>query len=112
MQEPYEEGVATHFGLESCASSRKAAGEALTEGSAGRVLSRERVDIQGADAVLRSGRQHRVSRDSEAHMDPARSETPCTHGHSMRGNREIPSLTGGEMARPVRERNPVGVIGR
>ena len=65
-------------------------GEALTEGSAGWPLSRENVDIQGADAVLWSGRPHRVSRQREAHSNPARSKTPCTHGHSLRGNREIP----------------------
>ena len=41
MKVPYDEGVASHIGPESCASDRKGAGEALTGESAGRVLSRE-----------------------------------------------------------------------
>jgi len=42
MKVPYDEGVASHIGPESCACSRKAVGEVLTGGSVGRVLSRER----------------------------------------------------------------------
>ena len=39
MKEPDEEGVASHLGPESCAGRREVAGEALTGGSAGPVLS-------------------------------------------------------------------------
>jgi hypothetical protein len=39
MKVPYDEGIASHIGPESCASDRKGAGEALTGESAGRVLS-------------------------------------------------------------------------
>ena len=42
MKVPYDEGLASHIGPESCAGSRKAAGEALTGVRVGQVLSRER----------------------------------------------------------------------
>jgi RNA-directed DNA polymerase len=52
MKEPYSEGLASHIGPESCASPcRKAGREALTGGSAGRVLSRVIDIVRGADAV-------------------------------------------------------------
>jgi RNA-directed DNA polymerase len=41
MRVPYGEGAANHAGSESCAGAREGAGEALTGGRAGRVLSRE-----------------------------------------------------------------------
>jgi hypothetical protein len=41
MRESYGEGLATHISPESCVVIREDAGEALTGGSAGRVLSRE-----------------------------------------------------------------------
>ena len=51
MKESYGEGVATHTGPESCGVARKGGGEALTGERAGRVLSRERTSLRGADAV-------------------------------------------------------------
>jgi hypothetical protein len=42
MQEPYSEGVANHACPESCGVARKGGAEALTGGSAGRILSREK----------------------------------------------------------------------
>ena len=97
MKESYGEGVATHAGPESCVVVRKGGGEALTGESAGWPLSREihappvkRRALRGADAVELGGRPHRMRRDREAHPDPARSETPCMHGRTLRGNREIP----------------------
>jgi hypothetical protein len=97
MKESYGKGVATHTGPESCTVVREDDGEALTGGSAGRVLSREihaplreqRV-LRGADAVEESGRRHLPGRYREARWDPARSETPSTHGRISHGNREIP----------------------
>jgi hypothetical protein len=44
------------------------------------------------------GRQHRVHRHRKAHQDPARSETLCMHGNTLRGNREIPRLPEAERA--------------
>jgi len=45
--------------------------------------------LQGADAVIRSGRQHAPNREREARCGPARSKTPSTYGTSLRENREI-----------------------
>jgi hypothetical protein len=92
MKESYGEGVATHTGPESCGVVREGSVEALTGVRAGRVLSRERHFLRGADAVKESGRQHRLSRYRERQADPARSETPCTYGNTSRENREIPGL--------------------
>jgi hypothetical protein len=97
MKVSYGEGVANHTGPESCGATREGGGEALTGGRAGRVLSREihaplrkwRV-LRGADAVEVSGRRDRLRRYREARRDPARSETPSTHGRISHGNREIP----------------------
>ena len=47
----YDEGAAIHIGPESCACGREAVREALTGECAGQPLSREKVDIPGADAV-------------------------------------------------------------
>src|SRR5258708_6713119 len=90
MKEPYGEWPATDTGPEPCGMARKDHGEALTGERAGRVLSRERLKLRGADAVGMSGRQHRRRRQRETPQDPARSETPCTHGSTSHENREIP----------------------
>jgi hypothetical protein len=91
MQESYGEGLATHAGPESCAVDREVGGEALTGVRAGQVLSREISGLlRGADAVEKGGRLHRSRRQRETREDPARSETPSTHGSTSHGNREIP----------------------
>ena len=99
------EGVATHNGPESCVGARKGDGEALTGERAGRVLSREiHTPLRGADAVERSGRPHPTRRQRKARRDPARSETPSTHGSTSPGNREIPrSPAAASVAGPHRE---------
>jgi hypothetical protein len=96
MQESYGKGVATHTGPESGAVAREGAGEALTGGGAGQVLSREIYDprrkpwpLRGADAVEEGGRPHLACRQRETRGDPARSETLRTHRHISHGNREI-----------------------
>ena len=96
MKESYGEGVATHTGPESCVSVREGGGEALTGGSAGRVLNREMPPLaaplrvlRGADALAVSGRPHGAHREGEVRSAPARSQTPCMHGHTAHGNREI-----------------------
>jgi len=90
MKESYVEGLATHDGPESCVGAREGTGEALTGVRAGRVLSRESNLLRGADAVEEGGRPRRPHRQREMREDPARSETPCTHGNTSHGNREIP----------------------
>src|ERR1017187_1613142 len=90
MKELYIEGVATHDDPESCVGARKGAGEALTGARAGRDIEPRNHNFRGADAASRSGRPHRQQRHPKLLADPARSETPCMHGTSMRENREIP----------------------
>src|SRR5213593_617586 len=92
MKESYGEGLATHTGPESCGAACKGGVEALTGVRAGRVLSRERHFLRGADAVGESGRPHPACRYRETRRSPARSETPCTYGNTSRGNRELPCL--------------------
>jgi hypothetical protein len=84
------EGVASHDALESCAVAGNRDDEALTGVHAGRVLSRERTLLRGADPVGEWGRPHRGVRSGECPQDPARSETPSMHAHTSYGNREIP----------------------
>ena len=103
MKVAYVEGIANHNGPESCGTAREGGDEALTGERAGRVLSREihalprkRQVLRDADAVEIGGRQHRLRRHREAHLDPARSETPSMYGNTLCGNREIPLPPVGE----------------
>jgi hypothetical protein len=64
MKESYVEGVAAHNGPESCGVAREGGVEALTGETAGWVLSREMLNVRGADAVEKSGRQHGGHRHS------------------------------------------------
>jgi len=90
MKESYVEGLAAHSGPESCVAAREGRGEALTGVRAGRVLSRERQSLRGADAVGEGGRPHSAHRYREMRRGPARSETPSMCGNTSRENREIP----------------------
>lgn len=58
MKEPHSEGVAHHTVPESWGGRREATAQALTGGSAGRVLSRENDILWDADGVVLAGRQH------------------------------------------------------
>jgi hypothetical protein len=89
MKESHGEGLATHTGPESCGGAREDAAEALTGVRAGRVLSRESGSLRSADAFGRCGRRNRQRRYRETVLGSARSETPCTYGNTMLGNREI-----------------------
>jgi len=100
MKVPYGEGVASHAGPESCVDARKGIDEALTGEVRAGLLSRESYStLWGADGVQRIGRQHRLHRYREMWLDPAWSKTPCTHGSSSRGNREVPRLASGVLLR-------------
>jgi len=98
MKESYECEVATHIGPESCGAAREGGVEALTRDRAGRVFSRVSHSLRDADAVGESGRPHPRHRYREVPRSPARSETPSTHGSTLRGNREIPSSPRAEVA--------------
>jgi len=76
-KELYIEGLAIHGGPESCVGVPRGRSEALTGVHAGRLLSLEKGDVWGADAVERGGRQHRWRRFRESSADPAWSENPC-----------------------------------
>ena len=94
MKKSHECEVATHIGPESYGAARKGGVEALTGERAGRVFSRVRNFLRDADAVGESGRPLPMHRYGEVHRGPARSETPCTYGSTLRGNREIPCPPG------------------
>lgn len=85
----YVEDLASHGGPESCVDAREGGGEALTGVHAGRVLSREMLKVQGADAVEIGGRQHGTVRHGEHRPNPAWSETSRTHASHLQGNRDI-----------------------
>jgi RNA-directed DNA polymerase len=89
MKESYGERLATHTGPESCGAVRKDSGEALTGERAGRVSSRVKNLLRGADAVEESGRPHPLRRYRKTRRSPARSETPYMYGSTSRENREI-----------------------
>jgi len=91
MKEPHRKGVAIHPDPESCASSRKDAGEALTGAHAGWLLSSEILKFPGADVVLTRGRQHRGQPKLTRATNPAESKTPSMCGNSRRENRETPA---------------------
>jgi hypothetical protein len=59
MKVPYDEGLASHIGPESCVCGRKAAVEALTGVRVGQVLSRERGSSSGC------GRRQRVRKATQ-----------------------------------------------
>ena|SRR5579864_4523676 len=99
MKVLYIEGLANHIGPESCIGVRKAAGEALTGGRAGWVLSCEINApprgglLRGADVLEIGGRQNPERRHGETSRDPARSKTPRMYECTLLGNREIPSAS-------------------
>ena len=94
MKESYSEGVANHTGLRSYAGNRKSVGGTLIEVRAGWVWSREiTTQNQGADVVVRNGRQYRMQRRLKLQENPARSKTPSMHGNILVGNWEVPRLS-------------------
>ena len=106
MKESHSEGVANHAGPESCVAHREVGREALTGESAGWVLSREilfNLGCRRRDKMRKATPEWPLCEDMP---DPTRSETPCTRGHFLRGNREISQPTTGVPA--VRIGNPKG----
>ena len=112
MQEPYNEGLASHIGPESCGCVGNGTSEALTGVHAGRVLSRVSLYLvdRSADAVESDGKQHWRCRYRQAYSDSARSETPCTYGSSSHRNWDIPCLSLARDGNKVRTVNPKGVM--
>ena len=112
MQEPYNEGLASHVGPESCGYVGNGISEALTGVHAGRVLSRVSLYIidRSADAVETDGRQYWICRYRQRYSDSARSKTPCTYGNSLHRNWDIPCSGLYEVVSKLRTVNPKGVI--
>ena len=83
MEEPYDEGIASHIGPESCAGGGNVMGEALTGVHAGRVLSRERIHGSGRrrcwlgrKTISVTSLRRDVSRAPRGRRPRARMETP------------------------------------
>jgi hypothetical protein len=105
MKELHVEGVATHDGPESCVDVREDGGEAFDRGTCGPGIEPRNHTVRGADAVKPGGRQHGRHRHRKMLAGPARSETPCTYGTSLRENREVCGLFGA-MARRAASGRP------
>src|SRR5438128_9502207 len=104
MQASNGEEVATYTERGSCVRAREDVRAGLTGERAGGVFSRERTSLRDADAVEVRGRPHPGRRYRETPWSPARSETPCTHRHTSRENRESPCPPVGD--------GPAGRVGK
>jgi hypothetical protein len=92
MKEPYGEGLASHAGPESCAGTRKGAGEALTGVHTGQPLSCE-INRSRMPTLLigaEGNTEHGVRRESCE--GSAQSKTLSMCENSLHGNREIPEI--------------------
>jgi hypothetical protein len=91
MKEPYDQGVASQVGPESCGCVRKGVVEALTVVRTGWVSS-------PVNSTCGMPRQFPMSEGNTRSLDrrerpgPAGSEAPCTYGSTTRGSREIPGM--------------------
>ncbi len=92
MKEPHGEGLALHTDPESCACCREAAGEALTGARTGQLLSCETTASRMPTLLMQAEGNTEGGDMREPSSDPAQSETLCTCGNSLRGNREIPEI--------------------
>ena len=70
MKESYGEDLASHTDPESCTVAREGGREALTGACAGELLSREIINVRGADAVAASGRPHPMPRSGKRYWGP------------------------------------------
>ncbi len=100
MQEPYEEGPASHLDPESCAGGRKAVREALTGARADTVSSCDKAN-RGAQSIRPDEGHTEAGATREPAADPAQSQTRRTFGTPSPGTWEIPRASGGA-SRPDR----------
>ena len=92
MKEPYSEGVAPHTDPESCIVGSNDGSEALTGARTGQPLSGE-IEMSGTPTLLTEAEGNTeggVRR--EPSFGSAPSETLCTCGNSLHGNREVPGI--------------------
>jgi RNA-directed DNA polymerase len=119
VKKSYGEGLATHTGPESCGAACEGGVEALTGVRAGRVFSRERQFLRGADAVRRSGRLHRrvgIARRNgtlRGQRPRARTETPRTRTGRSPGRpwRRSPRAASGSRSTHADDERP-GEVGQ
>ncbi len=108
MKVPYDEGLATHIGPESCVCSCKACKRSVDRGKCGPGIEPRKLKSWGVDDVKPIGRQNRIHRYSKVYFGPAWSKTLRTYGSFPHGNREIPCLASADGVK-VRAANPKGV---
>jgi|SRR5579875_321361 RNA-directed DNA polymerase len=101
MKESYGKDLASQSGSESCASSRKAAGEALTGVHAGQPLSCEIRSLRVPTLLSYAEGNIREGDIGKPFLNPAQSKTLCMHENPSYRKREIPqvSATNGEADR-------------
>ena len=101
MKVHYDEGIANHIGPEPCAGVREGVGEASVGDRTGQPLSRERLDIPGADTFPPvEGETDR--RAIASICRPGAVLDPGMYGRSLCGNWEISRLAGRLWPSPVR----------
>ena len=83
------EDLANHISLESCGNCSNAAAEALTEGSAGGLLSSEITSSRVPTTWSDGGGNTRCGVILRATERPGGVLEPCMCGHLLHGNREI-----------------------
>ena len=89
MKESYGEGIANHTSLESCGNCSNAVAEALTEGSAGGLLSSEITNSRVPTTWSDGEGNTRCSVKMRAAERPGGVLEPGMCGHLLHGNREI-----------------------
>jgi hypothetical protein len=97
----YDEGLASHIALESCACHREVLGEGLTEVRAGQPLSRETMNIPERRCFCTCGRQQSRVRYASA-LTPGVVVDPGMYASPPRGSREISNLAWGQRCHQVR----------
>jgi len=108
MKVPYDEGLASRVGSESCVSTRKGGCEALTGERAGRVLSRENTKpLRGADLLGTRGRRNRAHRYRDDEFEPCAVVDPRHARKQLTRNPGDPTVDLGRWSE-VRAVNPEG----
>jgi len=89
MKESYGEGLANHTSLESCGNCSNVMAEALTEGSAGGLLSSEITSFR-VPTTWSDGEGNTFYRVIMRAVEwPGGVLEPCMRGHLLYGNRDI-----------------------
>ena len=108
MRVLYEEGVAIHFGPESCGGAREGVTEVLTGGVTSRVLSREiEVDFRAPPLSLKA-RGNIGSADSARTFRALRGRRPCARTQAPHAGTGRPCDWSPGDGLVVREVNPKG----